>query len=48
MSITVILASEESHLHLFEHIALPVDLPAAALKLAHRSEVVASSGNDRF
>ena len=27
-----ILGSEERHLHLFEDIALPVDLPAAALK----------------
>jgi hypothetical protein len=28
----VILGSEERHLHLFEDIALPVGLPAAALK----------------
>jgi hypothetical protein len=28
----VILGSEERHLHLFEDIALPVDLPAAAPK----------------
>ena len=28
----VVLGSEERHLHLFEDIALPVDLPAAALK----------------
>src|ERR1700757_5155525 len=32
----VILGSEERHLHLFEDIAPPVDLPAAALKSTHR------------
>jgi hypothetical protein len=44
----VILGSEERHLHLFEDIAPPVDLPGAALRLDARFEVVASSGNDRF
>jgi hypothetical protein len=46
----VILGSEERHLHLFEDedIALPVALPAAMVKIDAPSELVASSGNDRF
>jgi hypothetical protein len=44
----MILGSEERHLHLFKDIALPVALPTAAAEIDAPSEVVASSGNDRF